>query len=185
MALMPKLLIEHMKADGLLRDKAKPVAEELLSKFRLEAVRADGWSALEDFRDELEKRLKSLALEAFRQGKQSAYEVVATIPPKTKARTAEKGMNSTESRGWIDRHLEAWRLEYEGQSRAFVSQVIGHAASMKAAGIKDVGETIGRDWRQRGRLTGTWQRFVLSHAEGLIGQAEMWGQECGYHGVGQ
>ena len=182
---MPKLLIEHMKADGALRDKAKPIAEELLGKLRLQAVQSEGWAALEAFRDELEKRLKLLAIEAFQQGKQSAYEVIAACPPKTKARTAEKGMNSTESRGWIDRHLEAWRLEYEGQSRAFVSQVIGHAASMKAAGIKDVGETIGRDWRQRGRLTGTWQRFVLSHAEGLIGQAEMWGQECGYHGVGQ
>ena len=182
---MPKLLIEHMKADGALRDKAKPIAEELLGKLRLQAVQADGWAALEGFRDEMEKRLKSLALEAFRQGKQSAYEVVATIPPKTKARTAEKGMNSEESRGWIDRHLEAWRLEYEGQSRAFVAQVIGHAASMRAAGIKDVGKTIERDWQQRGRLTGTWQRFVLSHAEGLIGLAEGWGQECGYHGIGQ
>jgi len=182
---MPRLLIDHMKADGLLRDKAKPVAEELLSKFRLEAVRADGWSALEDFRDELEKRLKSLALEAFRQGKQSAYEVVAAIPPKTRARTVKDGMNEAERAGWVERYLEAWRLEYEGQSRAFVDQVIGHAASMRAAGIKDVGKTIERDWRQRGRLTGTWQRFVLSHAEGLIGQAEGWGQECGYHGVGQ
>jgi len=182
---MPRLLIDHMKADGLLRDKAKPVAEELLSKFRLEAVRADGWSALEDFRDELEKRLKSLALEAFRQGKQSAYEVVAAIPPKTRARTVKDGMNEAERAGWVERYLEAWRLEYEGQSRAFVDQLIGHAASMKAAGIKDVGKTIERDWRQRGRLTGTWQRFVLSHAEGLIGQAEGWGQECGYHGVGQ
>ena len=182
---MPRLLIDHMKADGLLRDKAKPVAEELLSKFRLEAVRADGWSALEDFRDELEKRLKSLALEAFRQGKQSAYEVVAAIPPKTKPRWADKRMNGRELAGWAERHLEAWRLEYEGQSRAFVDQLIGHAASMKAAGIKDVGKTIERDWRQRGRLTGTWQRFVLSHAEGLIAQAEMWGQECGYHGIGQ
>jgi len=182
---MPKLLIKHMKADGALRDKAKPVAEELLSKFRLKAVRADGWTALEDFRDELEKRLKSLALEAFRQGKQSAYEVVAAIPPKTKPRWADKRMNGRELAGWTERHLEAWRLEYEGQSRAFVAQVIGHAASMRAAGIKDVGKTIERDWRQRGRLTGTWQRFVLSHAEGLIGQAEQWGQECGYHGVGQ
>jgi len=182
---MPKLLIEHMKADGLLRDKAKPVAEELLSKLRLEAVRADGWSALEDFRDEMEKRLKSLALEAFRQGKQSAYEVVAAIPPKTRARTVKDGMNEAERAGWAERYLKAWRLEYEGQSRAFVDQVIGHAASMRAAGIKDVGKTIERDWRQRGRLTGTWQRFVLSHAEGLIGQAEGWGQECGYHGVGQ
>ena len=182
---MPKLLIEHMKVDGMLRDKAKPIAEELLGKLRLKAVQSDGWATLEAFRDELEKRLKLLAIEAFQQGKQSAYEVVAAIPPKTKPRTAEKGMNSEESRGWIDRHLEAWRLEYEGQGRAFVDQVIGHAASMRAAGIKDVGKTIERDWRQRGRLTGTWQRFVLSHAEGLIGQAEMWGQECGYHGVGQ
>jgi len=182
---MPKLLIEHMKADGALRDKAKPIAEELLSKFRLEAVRADGWTALEDFRDELEKRLKPLALEAFRQGKQSAYEVVAAIPPKTKPRWADKRMNGRELAGWTERHLEAWRLEYEGQSRAFVAQMIGHAASMRAAGIKDVGKTIERDWRQRGRLTGTWQRFVLSHAEGLIGQAEQWGQKCGYHGVGQ
>jgi len=182
---MPKLLIEHMKADGLLRDKAKPVAEELLGKFRLEAIRADGWTALEDFRDELEKRLKSLALEAFRQGKQSAYEVVAAIPPKTKARTVKAGMNEAERAGWVERYLEAWRLEYEGQSRAFVDQLIGHAAAMKAAGIQEVGKTIERDWRQWGRLTGTWQRFVLSHAEGLIGQAEGWGQECGYHGVGQ
>jgi len=182
---MPKLLIEHMKADGALRDKAKPIAEELLSKFRLKAVQSDGWAALEDFRDELEKRLKSLALEAFRQGKQSAYEVVAAIPPKTKPRWADKRMNGRELAGWTERHLEAWRLEYEGQSRAFVDQVIGHAASMRAAGIKDVGKTIERDWRQRGRLTGTWQRFVLSHAEGLIGLAEGWGQECGYHGVGQ
>jgi len=182
---MPKLLIEHMKADGALRDKAKPIAEELLSKLRLGAVRADGWAALEAFRDELEKRLKSLALEAFRQGKQSAYEVVAAIPPKMRARTAKAGMNEAERAGWVERHLEAWRLEYEGQSRAFVDQLIGHAASMRAAGIKDIGKTIERDWRQRGRLTGTWQRFVLSHAEGLIGQAEGWGQECGYHGVGK
>jgi len=182
---MPKLLIEHMKADGALRDKAKPIAEELLGKLRLKAVQSDGWTALEDFRDELEKRLKSLALEAFRQGKQSAYEVVAAIPPKTKARTVKDGMNEAERTGWVERYLEAWRLEYEGQSRAFVDQVIGHAASMRVAGIQDVGKTIERDWRQRGRLTGTWQRFVLSHAEGLIGQAEGWGQECGYHGVGQ
>jgi len=182
---MPKLLIEHMKADGALRDKAKPIAEELLGKLRLKAVQADGWAALEAFREELEKRLKSLALKAFRQGKQSAYEVVATIPPKTKPRWADKRMNGRELAGWTERHLEAWRLEYEGQSRAFVDQMIGHAASMRAAGIKDIGKTIERDWRQRGRLTGTWQRFVLSHAEGLIGQAEQWGQECGYHGVGQ
>ena len=107
---MPKLLIEHMKADGALRDKAKPIAEELLSKLRLRAVQSEGWAALEAFRDELEKRLKLLAIEAFQQGKQSAYEIVAAIPPKTKARTAEKGMNSEESRGWIDRHLEAWQI---------------------------------------------------------------------------
>jgi len=182
---MPKLLIEHMKADGLLRDRAKPIAEELLGKLRLAAVQSDGWAALEAFREELEKRLKPLALRAFQQGKQSAYEVIAAIPPKTKARIAKDGMNEAELLGWTGRHLEAWRLEYEGQSRAFVDQVIGHAASMRAAGIKDVGKTIERDWRQRGRLTGTWQRFVLSHAEGLIGQAEMWGQECGYHGIGQ
>ena len=94
-------------------------------------------------------------------------------------------MTEAERVGWAERHLKAWRLEYEGQSRAFVDQVIGHAACMRAAGIKDVGKTIERDWQQRGRLTGTWQRFVLSHAEGLIGQAEQWGQECGYHGMGQ
>ena len=182
---MPKLLIEHMKADGALRDKAKPIAEELLSKLRLKAVQADGWAALEEFREELEKRLKSLALKAFRQGKQSAYEVIAAIPSKTKPRIVKDGMNEAELSGWTGRYLEAWRLEYEGQSRAFVDHVIGHAASMRAAGIKDVGKTIERDWQQRGRLTGTWQRFVLSHAEGLIGQAEGWGQECGYHGVGQ
>ena len=182
---MPKLLIEHMKADGALRDKAKPIAEELLGKLRLQAVQSDGWTALEAFREELEARLRPLALQAFQQGKRSAYEVVAAIPPKTRARTVKDGMNEAERAGWVERYLEAWRLEYEGQSRAFVDQLIGHAASMKAAGIKDVGKTIERDWRQRGRLTGTWQRFVLSHAEGLIGQAEGWGQECGYHGVGQ
>jgi len=182
---MPKLLIEHMRADGALRDQAKPIAEELLGKFRIGALQKGGWTALEDFRDELEKRLKSLALQALQQGKRSAYEVVAAIPPKTKPRTVKAGMNEAERAGWVERYLEAWRLEYEGQSRAFVAQMIGHAASMRAAGIKDVGKTIERDWRQRGRLTGTWQRFVLSHAEGLIAQAEMWGQECGYHGVGQ
>ena len=182
---MPKLLIEHMKADGALRDKAKPIAEELLGKLRLKAVQLDGWAALDAFREELEKRLRPLALGAFKQGKQAAHEVIAAIPPKTKPRAAKDGMNEAERAGWTERHLEAWRLEYEGQGRAFVDQVIGHAASMRAAGIKDVGKTIERDWRQRGRLTGTWQRFVLSHAEGLIGQAEGWGQECGYHGVGQ
>ena len=184
---MPKLLIEHMKADGALRDKAKPIAELLLGKFRIGALQKGGWVALDGFREELEKRLRPLALKAFRQGKQSAYEIVAALPPKSKARKAEDGMNDAEREGWIDRHIEAWRLEYEGQSRALANQVGGHAASMRSTGMSGeaVGRTIERDWKQRGRLTGTWQRFVLSHAEALIGQAEQWGQECGYHGVGK
>ena len=184
---MPKLLIEHMRADGSLRDQAKPVAEELLSKFRIGALQKDGWVALDSFREELERRLKPPALEAFRQGKQAAYEIIAAIPPKSKARKAESGMNDAEREGWLGEPLEAWRLEYEGQSKALVNQVGGHAASMQSTGMsaEAVGRTIGRDWAQRGRLTGTWQRFVLSHAEALIAQAEMWGQECGYFGVGK
>ena len=66
-----------------------------------------------------------------------------------------------------------------------VSTELQHMSIMVEGDLPERTQRIISMLRQWGRLTGTWQRFVLSHAEGLIGLAEMWGQECGYHGVGQ
>lgn len=178
------------REDGARRDPAEEIARALLAKVKFGAVldyEEGVLAALEDIQEELEKRLKDSVLEAFRVGKQAAYELVAQAPPVGKAKRAPAGMNNAELELFEERYLEPWRLRLEGEHREFEVKLTAAIAAQREAGISGeaVRKTIERDWQQRGRLTSAWQRAMVAAANALIGAADGAGQECGYMGTGQ
>lgn len=187
---MPERLKRQAREDGARRDKAEEVARGLLAKIEIGMIVEDDdgvLAALEDVGDALEVRLAENIKEAFRAGKQAAYELIAAIPPVTKAARAPAGLSDAEVALLEDGYLEPWRLRLEGEHRKLEIELTAVIAGQRKTGRsgEEVARTLVRDWEQRRRVTGAWQRAMVAAANALVGLADACGQESGYHGVGQ
>lgn len=168
-----------------IRDKARGEAEQILAAIEFIALLENPQDLLAEAFELLSERAAPQIADAFRHGKQAAWDLIADIPPKAPHREAPRALSETELER-LDEWLEPWSLRTEAAAERAVIEITESVAAQNLTGRSREGilEYLQLDWERRGRTTGTFRREFTALAEHLINLADACGQECGMLGIG-